>query len=241
MYVTTPYYFIKNDKIYSAELTVTDLVGEKLNFTTIKLFPNGTNINDMKISFNFRENFTFNFIALSTTVIDNECDFYTSVFETEKIFFFVTPGELYTSYEKVYLPFDYETWMYLCITFACAFAMIFIINRLNKNIQDIVYGENVQTPAFNIVSIFFGIGQVKLPTANFARILLVTFLYFCMIIRNAYQEVQFEMFTSDLRKPSPKTIDQLYDFNYSIILWTQNNNFIGISDWFYTLTDASKR
>jgi hypothetical protein len=84
----------------------------------------------------------------------------TTPFETENIFFLVTPGETYTNFEKMILPFDSETWKYLLITFGSAFSIIFVINQLSKKVKDLLYGNDVQTPAFNIVSIFFGIGQV---------------------------------------------------------------------------------
>jgi hypothetical protein len=99
----------------------------------------------------------------------------------------ITPAESYTNFDKLYLPFDDETWMYLVITFGVAFSLIIIINRLNQQFQDFFYGSKVRTPAFNVVSIFFGVGQLKLPQSNFARIILMTFIYFCLVIRTAYQ------------------------------------------------------
>jgi hypothetical protein len=111
----------------------------------------------------------------------------TTTFESVQIKFMLSPGEPYTKFEKLYLPFDDETWKYLLITFGSAFLLIFFINRLDRKFQDLIYGKKVTSPAFNVVSIFFGIGQVKLPSGNFARITLVTFMCFCLIVRTAYQ------------------------------------------------------
>lgn len=41
----------------------------------------------------------------------------------------VPPGETFTSWEKLYLPFDRATWIWLGITFATAFVVIFLIKR----------------------------------------------------------------------------------------------------------------
>jgi hypothetical protein len=74
--------------------------------------------------------------------------------ENDEIFLIVTPGESYTDYEKLMLPFDAVTWKYLLITFGCAFLLIFGINLMPRQFQDLVYGENVQSPAYNVVGNF---------------------------------------------------------------------------------------
>jgi hypothetical protein len=63
---------------------------------------------------------------------------------------------------------------------------------------------------------FFGIGQMRLPINNFGRIILMVFILFCLIIRTAYLGVLFEMITTDMRKNSPNTMEQLLAQNYTI-------------------------
>lgn len=99
----------------------------------------------------------------------------------------IPPTASYNSYEKMLLPFDKTTWNFLLMTFGFAFVVIFVINMLPRWIQDIVYGHMVKLPAFNVVGTFFGIGQTRLPENNFARIILMFFIIFCLIIRCAYQ------------------------------------------------------
>jgi hypothetical protein len=120
---------------------------------------------------------------------------FTSVIFFETYVLVVPPGQLYTNYEKVFLPFDYDTWLCLIATFAGAFLLTSLISLMPQKVRDLLYGTGVYTPSFNIISIFFGMGQVKLPSGNFARIILITFILFCLVIRNAYQGVQFEMLT----------------------------------------------
>ena len=98
-----------------------------------------------------------------------------------------SPPESYTNYEKMVLPFDDLTWMYLGITFGAAFALIFIMNLLPPVFKDVFYGKEVKMPSFNVIGTFFGIGQTKLPRNNFARIILISFIIFCLIFRTAYQ------------------------------------------------------
>jgi hypothetical protein len=103
-------------------------------------------------------------------------------------------GEEYTSYEKFLLPFDSRTWICCGLTFGCAFLTVFILKIIkNLQIQQIVYGNRVKSPALNILIAFFGQSQNILPTRSFSRVLLMIFILFCLIIRTAYQGVQFDL------------------------------------------------
>jgi hypothetical protein len=100
----------------------------------------------------------------------------------------------------------------------------------------------MQVSALHIFSIFFGISQPKLPTSNFARIILITFVYFCLVIRVAYQGVQYELICKDLRKPAPKTIDQVFEYNYSIKLWVfDDGGYETMSEFFFQTLDISQK
>jgi hypothetical protein len=106
--------------------------------------------------------------------------------DLQLIFILNSPPE-FTNWEKVLLPFDFDTWIFLIITFGAAFGIILVVNPLPNYFKNLAFGREVQTPAFNVVSIFFGIGQNRLPNGNFPRIVLIFFIFFCLIIRTAYQ------------------------------------------------------
>lgn len=147
--------------------------------------------------------------------------FITAYFRNILYVFELTVEAPYTSYEKLFFPFD-ET-IFLISVFCVAFGVTLIVNQLPKSIQDEIYGENVNTPTMNIVAIFFGIGQTRLPRKNFARIILILFIWFCLIFRTCYQSKLFEFMTSDPRRPSPKSIDDLYDNNFRISTLSLDN------------------
>lgn len=110
-----------------------------------------------------------------------------SLFDSVKFIILYSPTEPYSNYEKMVMPFDKLTWMFLGVTFGMAFIMIFFMNLLPRKLKDIVYGTNVKMPSFNVIGTFFGIGQTKLPDNNFARIILMSFIIFCLIFRTCYQ------------------------------------------------------
>jgi hypothetical protein len=107
------------------------------------------------------------------------------------VYFLSTPAEAYTPYEKMILPFDLSTWILLNVTFVTAFAVIFIVNRFPGHIQELFYGHKVQNCSWNVIRIFFGISQTKLPLNAFARFILLLFLFFCLIFRTCYQNKLF--------------------------------------------------
>ncbi|CAG9798469.1 unnamed protein product [Chironomus riparius] len=150
------------------------------------------------------------------------------VFENTQIRIFVTPAEIYTPYEKFFLPFDSETWILLTFTFALTFLSIFIVNRLSKSARNIVYGHKVDTPIWNVISIFFGISQTRLPSKNFPRFILIMFIYFCLIFRTCFQSKFFEFMTSEPRQAPPRTVDDVIIRNYSIISTIGNAEFYSI-------------
>lgn len=103
-------------------------------------------------------------------------------------------GEEYTSYEKFILPFETETWICCGITFGAGFMAIIIINlSRNNKLQNAIFGHKVKSPALNILIAFFGQSQNILPSTNFARCILIWFIFFCFIVRCGYQGIQFDL------------------------------------------------
>ena len=131
----------------------------------------------------------------------------------------VPPGELFTSWEKLLMPFDRLTWMWLIITFVIAFLVILLI-MLSKStsVREFVIGSNVSTPTLNVIAIFMGIGQILLPQRNVSRFFFMVFILFSLIMRTAYQGKYFEFLTSDMRRKPIQTIEELKDRNFTAIV-----------------------
>jgi hypothetical protein len=82
------------------------------------------------------------------------------VFGTER---FTTVDEIilisrsapYSSFHKIFLPFDSEVWHWLIATLVIAIAVICILRFLPRKIQSFVIGSNVQTPLLNLMFVEF--------------------------------------------------------------------------------------
>lgn len=139
-----------------------------------------------------------------------------TVFNELKFTFLVTPDKSYTHYEKLILPFDMYIWIYLSLTFFMTFLTIFVINRLSKSVQFFIIGKIVKNPLLNVISIFFGIPQTRLPAESFSRIILLLFTFLCLIFRIYYQGLLYKFIKNEPKRAPPKSIQDLVDRNYSI-------------------------
>jgi len=131
--------------------------------------------------------------------------------------FAVTPTKSYTNYEKMLLPFDNVTWNILIFTFTTAFAVVFVLKFIDKRVRNAIVGKRISSPGLNVIHIFFGIAQMRLPVASIPRFLLMMFITFCLIFRTCYQSKLFEFMSSNMRKPLPSTVEDLIKENYTIV------------------------
>lgn len=76
---------------------------------------------------------------------------HTHVFTTVEDFFLITKGKLFTPFEKLFLPFDDDVWMWMIITLAVALTTIFILKLTAKKYQNFVFGSKVNSPIMNML------------------------------------------------------------------------------------------
>jgi hypothetical protein len=140
--------------------------------------------------------------------------------------YIVTKGQRYTEMEKLFLPFDTETWIMIMITFVIGFLTILIVYRCKKQVQRFVFGTFIRDPSWNLTSIFFGMAvtRLNLPGRNFSRYLFMIFSIYCLIIRTAYQGTMYEFMNIELRKQSAKTIDDFIDMKIPLLKINDYNN-----------------
>ena len=190
---------------------------------------------DMIVTLSTHLNFTFSYNADRTFSEPTKYDFQIGadgakwiegrvspssdpIYSTSDIYV-VPPGEHYTSWEKLFLPFDWQTWMLLGITFATAFLIILLI-KVSKSTSMYVFiiGSTMTTPSLNVIAIFMGIGQTLLPQKTVSRFMLMCFILFSLIIRTAYQGKYFEFLTSDMSRKPMQTIKELKDKDFAAIV-----------------------
>jgi hypothetical protein len=154
-----------------------------------------------------------------------------SPFDMDLLQLLLSDPEVYSSYEKLLFPFDRTTWGLFIGTFVIAFAVISVVKRMSMNWQNLVFGNDVKSPSLNVLRVFFGLGQLRLPTASFARFILMMFILFCLIFRTAYQGVFYEMMTTNMKKPLPSSIEDMLESNYTMRMTPDEHSKIFMSKY----------
>lgn len=100
-------------------------------------------------------------------------------------------GSPYSSLEKLVFPFRNKVWYCLCVIFLIAVVVMFILKLMPKKNREFVVGKST-SPMFNMISIFLGGAVIfyKVPVRNFARTIFLLWLFFSLIVRNAYQVIK---------------------------------------------------
>lgn len=180
----------------------------------------------IKIYGNFVRNLSTDFVMLrgSYNLIyyqrtTNLITFITQPYVFNDVVMAVPPGASYDGYQKLLLPFDYETWSLIIITFFASFITIFVLNFASRHIRNLVFGRNVTTPSLNVAAHFFGISQTTLPQGHSGRLLLTIFILYCLIIRTAWQGKMFKFMQKDIRQPEVGSIEELIERNFSFCMW----------------------
>ncbi|XP_037813401.1 uncharacterized protein LOC119604695 [Lucilia sericata] len=81
-----------------------------------------------------------------------------------------------------------------------------------------ILGRENDNPAYNMVVISLGGAVAKDPKVPFSRFLLMLWLLATFILRTVYQAFMFYFIKSDLQKPLPKLIAELYYNKYRIFM-----------------------
>ena len=138
--------------------------------------------------------------------------------------FVVGSGEPYSDLERMFMMFDFELWVAILVTLAIALFTTLMLRFVSRQVRNFIVGRNVRNPTMNLLSIFLTGSQVQAPGRNFARFILMLFIVWSLIIRTCHQSMLFELMQADLRKPTIKTLDEL--FQSDLTLYNSNSSLV---------------
>lgn len=94
----------------------------------------------------------FLIMAVSLRIVSNsKALHFTYPFTTTEDVIVISRSELYTQFEKLFLPFEIEVWYWLIATLSMAVLTIFVLKFAPKYVRCFVYGRSVQTPILNLL------------------------------------------------------------------------------------------
>lgn len=143
----------------------------------------------------------------------------------------VPPGTPFSSFEKLFRPFQLAVWILLLVVFSAAVCVVTVVKfQSSPHIRSFVFGTT-NSPYLNILNVFLGGSLAPLPKRNFARTLLMIFILFSIVKRTLYQGALFQFLQADDRNKEVQTIDELVERNFKVhmlpssIEHTQNMKF----------------
>ncbi|XP_019555474.3 uncharacterized protein LOC109424745 [Aedes albopictus] len=121
----------------------------------------------------------------------------------------VPKGRPYTAFEKLFRPFQANVWWIIATVISGAAFIITSVELRSLTVRNFVYGQQTRTPYLNLIQVFFGIAMHLMPTRNFARTLLIFWIYFCFVMRSLYQSAMFRYLQQELTFPPSRSMAEI--------------------------------
>lgn len=136
-----------------------------------------------------------------------------------QIILVIPPALLIGPIEKLFLPFDFYTWIALLLTLVLACVVVSVVLLSSTKYRTLIIGRHAKHDYLNIWNILLGGGQSLVPEGNFARFLLMSFVLLCLVIRNAYTGSLFNIMKNDINSREIKSINELNEKGYTFYLY----------------------
>lgn len=126
---------------------------------------------------------------------------YSQVYRFDPTLMVAAGNPTYSPLEKLLRPFSVWLFLGLIGMLLVGFCSISLLHKLNSNDNSL--------KLLNILAIFFGVSMSTLPRRDSLKILLISFAFFCIIIRTIYQGSLFKLMHTDDRKQGITSIDEM--------------------------------
>ncbi|XP_055611349.1 uncharacterized protein LOC129757958 [Uranotaenia lowii] len=125
---------------------------------------------------------------------------------TTSVIFAVPSGRPYKAFEKLFRPLDLLNWILILVCIIVAMVVIGVLRKTTNDCRTLVYGVGTRTPCLNMINVLFGGVQLNFPRTNFARTILVLWIYFTLILRSVYQGSLYTYLQKTMNHPPLQTM-----------------------------------
>ncbi|KAG5683339.1 hypothetical protein PVAND_012625 [Polypedilum vanderplanki] len=132
-------------------------------------------------------------------------------YSSSKIILTVPRALPLSSLEKLIAPLTAATWIVLLLHLCIGFVAISLMQKLKFELQS--------CPHMNMLNILFNGSQHVVPRSVPLRLILWSFVMFCLIIRTLYQAGLFKFLQSDQRHNELQNIDEVIEKNFDIFMY----------------------
>ncbi|CRK90894.1 CLUMA_CG004583, isoform A [Clunio marinus] len=145
---------------------------------------------------------------------------FSSVITFDSVLVVIPPGAPFSAFEKLIRPFDKSVWICFMIILSLGFFIVIAVALKSRSLMKrIIIGKEVKMPAMNIIVALVGGSQHILPKRLTPRMLLMSFLLFCLVIRTLYTASLFQFLQSNNSKPTLSSIKEVIDKEYMVYVY----------------------
>lgn len=130
--------------------------------------------------------------------------------------FIIPYGRSFTSFEKLFIPFQMKVWILFTLVIILAICVILFVEGRGRKFRAIFIGDNVKQPLMELLAALFGGSSHVEPRKHHPRYLLMIFLLFCLVMRTLYQSGLFKFMQSDQKGSDVTSINEMIDERYTI-------------------------
>uniref|UniRef100_A0A1I8PUX0 Putative ionotropic receptor ligand binding domain-containing protein n=1 Tax=Stomoxys calcitrans TaxID=35570 RepID=A0A1I8PUX0_STOCA len=228
-----PFIFVEKDKetgdlisLFGIEGSMITLLAELMNFT-IKvvepkprergnIYPNGTSTGATRMILEAEANITlYSYIYNSAR---SQFLAASNSYTTSTFYMAISNGDPLAPFARLTKPFSYIIWTCLGSSTVLAIISIYYIRFLGKSkLMDFIYGRGNRLPFSNLLSTLLG-GPVftKVPFRNFARFILLAWMWYTFILRAAYSGELYTILQDGYSRNTVKTLADIVEHNYVI-------------------------
>lgn len=160
-----------------------------------KIYSNGTVTGGLGLLSRKKVNISIGFMDIR----DDRAQLFdhTSAIYTARMQFLAAVKARMSPIEWMGVAFRKQVWIGIIFTLLTGFFVIFLVKKHSKQTRNFVIGRGVSSPYLNLVTIFLGNPLIRLPGRNFARTLVIFFIFFTLVLRTAYQGALFDVAQHD--------------------------------------------
>lgn len=144
---------------------------------------------------------------------------------SDPLVFIIPAGEPFSAFEKLFSPFQTAVWALIMFVVLISVLVITGVKIKSKSLQLLIFGERNQSPFLNLLIVFYGGQMTKLPTKNFARLLLAIYMLYCLVGRNLYQGALFQFLQTEMVGPQVSSIDEMVKKDFSFYMLSTSQEY----------------
>ncbi|XP_067636321.1 uncharacterized protein [Eurosta solidaginis] len=150
-----------------------------------------------------------------STILTSTSSFY----QNKHVLTVLAKRENWSSYETILYPFNIYVWCSLIIFYLFPIILANILHRIHRQVYRFIFGiSSIDKMTAMWTSILLQQTALSIPTANFARYILMMWILLTLILRSSYQGLLYDFFNSQKDIPPPSTLAQLVQNKYQIVV-----------------------